>query len=101
MRWVSWTPFAPSMFLTSTFGVEGLPGTLQLIDAVEGVAAGVTVTTGAPGRGVCVTVAVPAGRVVSGVGETRGVEVGVGPMVSGPEVTVPVLTSGAKGTSGG
>src|SRR5215218_113335 len=99
MRWVSWTSFVPSMFLMSTLGTDGLLGTVQLIDAVDGVAAGVTVTSGAPGGRVGVGVGVPAGRVGSSVGEMRGVGVVVGPMVMGPDVTVPVLTSGAKVSS--
>src|SRR5688500_3210894 len=93
-------PFVPSISLTSTLGTDGLPGTLQLIDAVEGVAPGVTVTTGAPGRGEGVAVAEIEDVVAAGVGETRGVGVGVAPMATGPAVTVPVLTSGAKASSG-
>src|SRR4051812_11456128 len=100
MRWVSAMPFVPSIVLRSTFGTDGPPGTVQLIDAVEGVLAGVTVMTGAPGRGVGDGVALAEG-VVPGVGETRGVGVGVAPMAIGPAVTVPVLTSGAKVSSGG
>src|SRR5262245_8081465 len=84
MRCVSWTPFAPSMFFRSTLGTDGLPGTLQLIDAVEGVAAGVAVTTGAPGCRVEVGVGLPAGRVTSGVGDTDGAGTAVGPIVIGP-----------------